>query len=62
VQGKPLTNAELTEIAAQVERGERPRSDLEKYGITLGEPQEISPDEFMRRLAAEQAATKPSGK
>ena len=62
VQNKPLANAELTEIAAQVERGERPRSDLAKYGITVGEPKQISAGEFMRRFAAEQAATQPSGK
>jgi len=31
------TKEQILRIAAEVEQGKRPNSDLEKYGITLGE-------------------------
>ena len=48
---KNLTEEELLEIAAEVARGERPESDLAKYGISLGET--ISGDEARDMLLAE---------
>ena len=46
-----LTNEELLQIAAEVERGERPQSDLDKYGISIGP--EISGDEAKEMLLSE---------
>jgi hypothetical protein len=39
----PLSNEELLKIAAEVMEGKRPQSDLEKYGLSLGEKIEGAP-------------------
>jgi hypothetical protein len=33
----PLTNEELLKIAAEVREGKRPESDMQKYGLSVGE-------------------------
>ena len=46
-----LTREQKLDIAAEVLRGERPQSDLKKYGITIGEP--VSGEEAKESLLKE---------
>lgn len=48
---QPLTKEDLLRIASEVWAGERPESDLEKYGISLGPT--TSGDEAKQQLLAE---------
>ena len=54
-----LSDQQEAEIAAQVMRGERPKSELQKYGIQIGKPQGISVEDFQKQLQKEHAATQP---
>jgi hypothetical protein len=51
---EPLSNEELLKIAAEVMEGKRPQSDLEKYGLSLGEEieGERAKDMLMSELSA----------
>ncbi|HSZ59175.1 MAG TPA: hypothetical protein VK797_26275 [Tepidisphaeraceae bacterium] len=57
---RPLTNEEKTRIAAEVVEGKRPRTDLDKYGIAIGQRQQIDPKTFLEMAERERTATRPS--
>lgn len=54
-----MTNEEKIRIAVEVAEGKRPESDLEKYGIALGEPKQIDPKTFFELLEKEQSKSPP---
>lgn len=54
-----MTNEEKIQIAVEVVEGKHPKSDLEKYGISLGEPKQIDPKTFFELLEKEQSRSQP---